>query len=123
VWPTVPKRRGSDIRDAVARARHPSMTALPMASVHHLMLMQRRVRASLSRVRAPILVAHGLLDASVAPADARQIAAEVSSPERELIFLPNSGHVVPVDHDGPELARAVVDFLSRKRHPLRYVAR
>jgi carboxylesterase len=123
VWPTVPKRRGSDIRDALARERHPSMTALPMASVHHLILLQRRVRASLVRIRAPILVAHGLLDASVDPSDARQIAAEVSSPERELLWLPNSGHVVPVDHDGPELARATVDFLTRKRHPLRYVAR
>ena len=122
VWPVMPKRRGSDIRDAIARARHPSMAALPMASVHHLMVLQRRVRASLARVRAPILVAHGLLDASVDPADARQIAGEVSSPERELLFLPNSGHVVPVDHDGPELARATVDFLTRKRHPLRYVA-
>jgi carboxylesterase len=123
VWSTVPKRRGSDIRDALARARHPSMTALPIVSVHHLMLLQRRVRASLGRIRAPILVAHGLLDASVDPADARQIAGEVSSPERELLWLPNSGHVVPVDHDGPELARATVDFLTRKRHSLRYVAR
>jgi carboxylesterase len=123
VWSTVPKRRGSDIRDAIARERHPSMAALPMASVHHLILLQRRVRAGLARVRAPILVAHGLLDTSVDPADARQIAGEVSSPERELLFLPNSGHVVPVDHDGAELARATVDFLNRKRHPLRYVAR
>ena len=82
-----------------------------------------RARAVLHRVQAPLLVAHGLLDATVHPSNAQEIAASVSSSERELLWLPNSGHVVPVDHDGPELAQAVVDFLTRKRHPmLRYVA-
>jgi len=118
----VAKRRGSDIRDAGARARHPSMAAMPLASVHELMRLQRRVRTALGRITAPILVAHGSLDATAHPDDARQIAGRVSSAERELLWLPRSGHVVPVDHDGPELARAVVDFLTRTRHSLRYVA-
>ena len=81
-----------------------------------------RVRAELARITAPLLVAHGSLDATAHPDDARQIAGEVASPERELLWLPNSGHVVPVDYDGPDLARATVDFLTRKRHPLRYVS-
>jgi carboxylesterase len=122
-WPYVPKRRGSDIRDPAARARHPSMRVMPTVSAVELVRLQRRTRALLGRIHAPVLVAHGSLDATVDPADAQQIAAEVSSAERELLWLPNSGHVVPVDYDGPELARAAVDFLTRKRHPLRYVAR
>ncbi len=122
-WPYLPKRRGSDIRDAAARARQPSMTVMPTASVGELVALQRHTRAALRRVYAPLLVAHGSLDATAHPDDARQIAAGVASAERELLWLPNSGHVVPVDHDGPELARAAVDFLTRKRHPLRYVAR
>jgi carboxylesterase len=121
-WPYLPKRRGSDIRDAAARERHPSLRVMPTASAIELIRLQHRVRASLGRVSAPLLVAHGSLDATAHPDDARQIAAEVASPERELLWLPNSGHVAPVDYDGPELARAVVDFLTRKRHPLRYVA-
>jgi len=122
-WPYLPKRRGSDIRDEAARARHPSLRVMPAASVLELIRLQRRVRAALARVTAPLLVAHGSLDATAHPDDARRIAAEVASPERELLWLPNSGHVVPVDYDGPELARAAVDFLTRKRHPMRYVAR
>jgi carboxylesterase len=124
IKPHFPKRRGSDIRDAAARARHPSMAVMPTASVLELMALQGRTRAVLHRVEAPLLVAHGSLDSTVHPRNAQEIAASVSSLERELLWLPNSGHVVPVDHDGPELARAVVDFLTRKRHPmLRYVAR
>lgn len=123
VKPFFPKRRGSDIRDAAARARHPSLAVMPTASVLELVRLQLRTRAVLHRVQAPLLVAHGLLDATVHPSNAQEIAASVSSSERELLWLPNSGHVVPVDHDGPELAQAVVDFLTRKRHPmLRYVA-
>lgn len=115
----IPKRVGSDIREREARAAHPSMPVMPVASAHELMRLQRRVRGSLHRVTAPILIAHGRLDATARPDDAREIARRVSSPERELLWLANSGHVVPVDHDGPELARAAVDFLTRTRHPLR----
>jgi carboxylesterase len=124
IKPYFPKRRGSDIRDPTARARHPGMAVMPAASVLELVRLQSRTRAVLHRVEAPLLVAHGCLDSVVNPSNAQEIAASVSSAERELLWLPNSGHVVPVDHDGPELARAVVDFLTRKRHPmLRYVAR
>ena len=123
IRPYLPKRRGSDIREAAARARHPSMAVMPTASVIELVRLQARTRAVLHRVEAPLLVAHGSLDSTVDPSNAQEIAASVSSLERELLWLPNSGHVVPVDHDGPELAQAVVDFLTRKRHPLRYVAR
>ncbi len=118
-WPYLPKRRGSDIREAAARARHPSMTVMPTASVLELVRLQALARDALPRVEAPLLVAHGRLDTTAHPDDARLIAAAVASSERELLWLPNSGHVVPVDYDGPELARAVVDFLIRKRHPLR----
>jgi carboxylesterase len=117
-----PKRKGSDIRHDEARERHPSMNVMPLASVHELMRLQRRVRGRLDRVTAPILVAHGALDATAKPSDACEIAGQVASEERELLWLPNSGHVVPVDHDGPALAEAAVDFVTRTRHPLRYVA-
>jgi len=115
IFPLLAKRGGSDIRDAAARARHPSMPVMPSASIQQLIRLQRRVRARLARVNAPILVAHGRLDSTAAPCDARRILRSVASPERELLWLPNSGHVLPVDYDGPELARALGDFLTRPR--------
>lgn len=120
--PLLPKRGGSDIRDAAARARHPSLPVMPASSVLELVALQRRVRAVLPRVSAPLLVAHGRLDRTARPADARRILRAVASPERELVWLPNSGHVLPVDHDGAELVRVLGDFLTRARPPLRYVA-
>lgn len=108
------KLRGSDIRDAAARQCHPGYAVMPLASVRELQRLQRRVRGDLSRVTAPILVAHGARDATANPADARTIAESVASRERELLMLPRSGHVVPVDHDGLQLSRAAADFLARR---------
>ena len=108
------KRQGSDIREMAARQCHPSYGIMPLASVRQLQRLQRRVRGDLSRVTAPILVAHGAHDATANPADARTILESVASPERELLMLPHSGHVVPVDHDGLQLSRAAAEFLARR---------
>ena len=111
--PFVAKRGGSDIQDAAARARHPSYDTMPLASVHELVKLQRVVRGRVRQVVAPILVAHGALDRTADPADARRIFDAVGSRERELLLLPSSGHVVPVDRDGRALAEATVGFIGR----------
>ena len=108
----LPKREGSDIQCPEARARHPGYSKMPLASVHELMRLQRVVRPRLGRITAPILVAHGAYDRTARPSDAHWIAGEVSSDLRRLLFLERSGHVVPVDFDGPRLARAIADFFE-----------
>jgi carboxylesterase len=109
----LPKSGGSDIRDAAARARHPSYDRMPLGAVHELLRLQRHVRSCLPRVAAPLLVAHGARDRTAHPDDALEILARVGSSEREHLRLEASGHVVPVDHDGPLLAARSVEFLSR----------
>jgi carboxylesterase len=114
VTPFPRKRKGSDIAADAARARHPSYEIMPLESVRQLQRLQRHARARLGRVMAPILVAHGGRDETADPADAREIVERVASAERELLLLPDSGHVVPVDHDGPRLGRAASEFLARR---------
>lgn len=110
----LPKSQGSDIRDPDARARHPSYDRMPLAAIHELLRLQRRVRRALPRIQAPLLVAHGAHDRTAHPDDAREILARVASREREHLVLDASGHVVPVDRDGPRLASALVTFLRRQ---------
>jgi carboxylesterase len=112
VWPMSPKREGSDIREPGARARHPSYDAMPLHSVHELIRLQRRVLEDMAQVRAPLFVAHGAHDGTANPADAQRIYDAVSSSQRTRFEAPASGHIVTVDHDGPELARRTVEFLS-----------
>jgi carboxylesterase len=112
VRPFQPKAGGSDIRDAAARARHPSYPTMPLRSVRELMRLQRLVRASLERVTVPLLVAHGAFDRTARPLDARVILDRVSSARKEFLSCEASAHVVPVDVDGPVLARKAAQFLS-----------
>lgn len=106
----LPKREGGDIQDPVAAARHPGYDRMPLRSVHELVKMQRGLEGVLHRVSAPILVAHGIHDRTARLSDAFRICGEVSSDERRMLVCERSGHVVPVDHDGPRLARAIADF-------------
>jgi carboxylesterase len=111
--PMSPKSEGSDIRDPAARARHPSYPVMPMNSVHELQRLQRRVRPQLARISAPILIAHGAHDRTANPRDAVEIRDSVSSEIREYRLFATSGHLVPVDFDGPALAQAAAEFLAR----------
>jgi carboxylesterase len=113
LMPMSPKSRGSDIRDPEARARHVGYGVMPLHSVHELQRLQRRVRPQLARITAPIMVAHGVHDRTANPRDAIEIRDSVSSDVREYLLLAASGHIVPVDFDGPALAQAIAEFLAR----------
>jgi esterase/lipase len=88
------------------------MPVMPTASVHQLIQLQRVVRRSLGDVRVPLLLAHGALDATANPADLEAIASGVGSACVERLVLERSGHVVPVDFDGPRLCSAVAEFFA-----------
>ena len=113
----LPKKEGSDIQDPEARASHPGYKKMPLASVHELMRLQRRVAARLRHIHAPILIAHGALDRTAHADDARAIAAGVASDDRRFMTLPRSGHVALVDYDGPHLAEAIADFFEEIQLP------
>lgn len=113
-WMPFRKKRGSDIQEPAARARHPGLEAMPLAAVNELVRLQAAVVTDLARVAAPILVAHGRHDRTALPRDAARIHAEVGSREKELFYLERSGHVATVDYDGPALALAAADFLARR---------
>ena len=65
------KTRGSDIQDPEARERHPGYKHMPLAGVHELVRLQRRVRQGLEGIHVPALIAHGRLDRTAMPEDAR----------------------------------------------------
>lgn len=114
VRPMLPKRDGSDIADPVARARHPGIKVMPLASAHELVRLQAFVRARLARVELPLFVGHGALDRTASPVDADEIAASVASRDVVKRVYPRSAHVVPVDVDGAELARDLVAFFEAR---------
>lgn len=103
----------SGVAEPDAQARHPYFPLMPYASVLELIALQDAVRRDLGRISVPILVAHGALDKTANPEDAARIFEGVATAEadKELMSLARSAHIATVDYDGPDLARAVADFL------------
>jgi carboxylesterase len=112
IKPMLEKKTGSDIRDPIARARHPGYRHMPLASVHALIRLQAEVDAKLGRIDAPAFVGHGALDETARPVDADSIYAALGSTHKRIEIYADSGHVVPVDHDGAALAQAVAEFVA-----------
>jgi carboxylesterase len=69
----------------------------PMWGAAEVYLLQRRVRAALGKVRAPVLVFQGRRDAQLAPQAAQMVYDGVSSTDKTLVWLDRSGHNVLAD--------------------------
>jgi carboxylesterase len=106
-------KHGADIRDDVARAAHLTYELNPIRSAIEVLRAGQVVRAELPRVRCPTLVIHGRLD-RVCPVDkAYTFAQHLGTTDVEVRIMPRSGHIVSVDADRVDVARAIEAFLVR----------
>jgi carboxylesterase len=106
-------KHGADIRDPVARSAHLTYELNPIRSAIEVVRAGRVVRAELSRVTCPTLIIHGRLD-RVCPVDnALYFAQHVGTADVEVQIMPRSGHIVSVDVDRLDVARAIDSFLGR----------
>lgn len=101
------------ILDPEARARHPGYDRMPLGAVNELLGLAREVRAGLGRIEAPVQLIYSRLDPTVPVRNAELVLRGLPPGERELRWLEASGHVIPVDAEGGQVARWAVDFLSR----------
>ncbi len=68
----------------------------------------------LAKIIAPTFVAHGALDETANPKDARRILGAVNTGDRALFIGERSGHVISVDYDGAQCARGIAEFFGRQ---------
>ena len=106
-------KKPSGVADPEALARHPRFPAMPFDSVRELIRLQKKVIPDLSKIEAPILVAHGVLDQTARPRDAQRIYQSVgtSADRKQVMLLERSAHVATVDCDGPVLSQSAAEFL------------
>jgi carboxylesterase len=112
-YATIPKDRGPDIADPVARAASRSYSAMPLTAVLELLRLQDIVRRELPRVTQPALLLHGRHDHSVPLANLEQLRRGLGSRDVEVHVLERSWHVITVDYDRDEVAERTAAFLER----------
>ncbi len=114
LWPIVrslPKTPA--ILDDEARARPPGYDRMPLRAVNELLLLAREVERGLPEVHAPVQLIYSRRDPTVPPRNAERILRALPPGERELHWLDDSAHVLPVDRERDLVARRVVEFLLR----------
>jgi carboxylesterase len=112
------------ILDPVERARSLAYGLVTPRTLFELSRIVRRVQVSLPRIKAPTLVIHGVNDERVPPDAAAREYARLGSPEKELVWAHEGGHVLTVDLGHAHVIGLVVGWISRHA-PLRaaHVAR
>lgn len=74
----------------------------------------RRVERMLPRVKAPLLVLHAQRDRVIRPEAATITYNQVNSAEKQLVWLPRSGHALLDDVEGEDVLMHVRAFLASR---------
>jgi carboxylesterase len=88
-----------------------SYTAVPWRWGRELRLLSEEAMAVTGRVRARALILHGGLDRTASLRGARRLSRSLPAGAALQVF-PRSGHVLPLDVDGPAVCDAVVSFFQ-----------
>jgi len=107
--PSVPRIPG--IADPEARAANPGYRRMPLPAVHALLGLQREVRAHLGAVHQPLLLVYSTGDRTVGIENADLLRAAVASARVDSLRLERSAHVLTVDLEREQIARAAARFL------------
>jgi carboxylesterase len=86
---------------------------LPTSAVHELHKLMKRTPKVLPQVTCPLLVVHGRHDPVLVEEGARQYLALVDNGDKDLVWLENTGHGVPVETEREAVFQRVNQFIDR----------
>lgn len=101
----------ADVAEGPLRADG-SYVQVPLGWGRELRLLSAETLQLARRVHCPTLILHGRRDTTAAVSGAQKLAAALGSTSVELRVLPDSGHLLPLDVDGPQVCSDIVSFLK-----------
>ncbi len=111
---------GPDIADPETRRVYPRVTLMPVAAALELTQLSAHVREKLDNIRGPAIIVHSRQD-HVCPyrRNVSLLMRQLAVPDKRLVTLEESFHVVTVDRERERVAGEVVAFLKKCRFPKR----
>ena len=88
------------------------MDNFPMTCIYELILLSRVIRKDLKKIHCPILLIHSNEDDLTSKKSAQLVYKQVSSPDKTLIILDNSYHMVLYDNQKDYVYKNALDFLN-----------
>jgi carboxylesterase len=86
---------------------------LPLKGTLQLFQMQKAVRARLPQIRQPVLIFQGRRDKTVHPEAGEIICNGVQSTLKELYWMENSAHPIPLGQELGEVTRLTLEFIQK----------
>lgn len=114
--PYLPKHSGppgSGWVDQEARKDHISYPQNPVRSVGQLNKFLNEMRAVLPQIKIPALLIHSRDDRYILAENMTGIYNDLGSPDKEMLWIENSGHNLPRDAQREKVFAAAVDFIRR----------
>lgn len=107
---------GNDIADP--EGREIAYDRLPTSAAHEMLRFIKRANLGLPAIRCPLLVMHSKNDHTVHPANAQHIYDTVGSPDKELVWMDRSYHVLTLDYDRDEVFERTYKFIKERTRGL-----
>ncbi|MGD2252643.1 MAG: alpha/beta fold hydrolase [Anaerolineales bacterium] len=102
----------SDWRDTQAEGTHLDYPAYPLRGIAELRDLMPVMQSSLARITAPVLLIHSRTDTSVPPSNVERFAQALTSCEKSIQWVENSGHVITGDSERHVVFERVGTFVS-----------
>jgi carboxylesterase len=103
---------GADIADPAARRTHLTYPAQPVHAAIEVLRAGALVRADLSRVRCPTLIAHGSRDRVCPVSNAQRAFDLLGCADKRVVLFPRSRHIITRDLERVQLRRELSSFFS-----------
>ena len=102
----------TDLTDPQAPSRLWHYSVRPTAAAAELYKLQRVVRRELKSIGIPAIIFCSTLDKSIHPTSARRLYDGLSSADKELVMLHNSGHCLTVDSERDVVFARTYGFIA-----------
>jgi carboxylesterase len=103
----------SDWHNPEAAKDHVDYPYYPTRAIIQLRDLLTGMRSALPEVHAPVLLIHSKQDEGVVPHNAEQILAALGSQDKQILWLENSGHVIPREPERHLAFTAADEFIHR----------
>ncbi|MBR1397761.1 MAG: alpha/beta fold hydrolase [Selenomonadaceae bacterium] len=104
------RRRLKNVPPAVNRVYR----KMPFIAIHELINLIDDVKSSLNKIKTPILIMHGREDHTANVESAQYIYDHIGSESKQIIYINNSGHLLPLDENRDAVFKYITDYLTNE---------
>ena len=106
-------RESLDLDDPAVVRQLKTRVRIPLDAIAELMALNDQVVKDLPRLTRPVLFLQGRKDKTIAPNSMTLLCAIAGSKDKQMLWLENSGHVLPLEPDAHIVCYMAEQFVKR----------